>query len=380
MRFVSIALAAVAGASMATAQNTTDANPPAFSYGTPSGTYPGVRSSKANGATNPSTPSLNTPINQTSMARLASINSVDDWCTFGPPGTGEMMGDIEGETVAWCTKARNNARVIPDGTVTSAHFIKTPLYVQLLALGDFTRIGVVPLDEGGELDPHGATGLGNPVGGNVTSNVSGKDVFYDEWMNYISYNQVCFRICTAASSKISAALECEHIYDVMGCNWVMPGDYTDNVFDSCDGDAAYPPGNYPQPDGSTSTFFQFYEGSYTGKDGQVTTYTNGASDQNTPQAAYSTPATSNCQPASSIANGLNVAAISASTSAATSATSAPSGVTTSRSSSHFHASSTSTSSSGNSGAAVHGASLNGASFVGPVVFAMLAMLAGAAIL
>ena len=37
-------------------------------------------------------------------------------------------------------------------------------------------------DMGGELDPHGATGNGNPVGGNVTSNVSGEDVHYEEWM------------------------------------------------------------------------------------------------------------------------------------------------------------------------------------------------------
>jgi len=31
--------------------------------------------------------------------------------------------------------------------------------------------------------------MGNPVGGNVTSNITGEDVFYEEWMNYISYNQ-----------------------------------------------------------------------------------------------------------------------------------------------------------------------------------------------
>lgn len=30
-----------------------------------------------------------------------------------------------------------------------------------------------------QLDPHGATGNGNPVGGNVTSNVSGEDVSYE---------------------------------------------------------------------------------------------------------------------------------------------------------------------------------------------------------
>jgi hypothetical protein len=40
-------------------------------------------------------------------------------------------------------------------------------------------------DMGGELDPHGATGNGNPVGGNVTSNVSGEDVHYEEWMKWV---------------------------------------------------------------------------------------------------------------------------------------------------------------------------------------------------
>jgi hypothetical protein len=33
-----------------------------------------------------------------------------------------------------------------------------------------------------ELDPHGATGAGNPIGGNVTSNVTGSDQSYAEWM------------------------------------------------------------------------------------------------------------------------------------------------------------------------------------------------------
>ena len=137
----------------------------------------------------------------------------------------------------------------PDGTVTGAHFVKTPLYVQLMALGDFTKIGLVAGDEGGELDPHGATNMGNPVGGNVTSNVSGEDVFYEEWMNYASSNQICFRVCIAGSEQAPTALECQHTLDVMGCNFVMPGNYADNVFETCDGDAAYPPGLYPEANG-----------------------------------------------------------------------------------------------------------------------------------
>lgn len=87
-------------------------SPPPFKYGTPSATYPGVKGTNKNGPTNPSSPQLNTPINQTSDSRLASLNSIDDWCTFGPQEPGTLIGNVEGETVAYCTKARNNARVI----------------------------------------------------------------------------------------------------------------------------------------------------------------------------------------------------------------------------------------------------------------------------
>lgn len=103
-------------------------------------------------------------------------------CVYGPPTPGEEIGNIEGEVVAYCVQPRNNARVIPDGTFQSVHFVKTPLYWQIHGYGDFTKIGFMDGDFGGELDPHGATGKGNPVGGNVTTNVTGADVHYEEWM------------------------------------------------------------------------------------------------------------------------------------------------------------------------------------------------------
>ncbi|GAC95032.1 macrophage activating glycoprotein [Pseudozyma hubeiensis SY62] len=332
---------------------------PAFRYGTPSASYPGVRGTNKNGPTNPSAPQLNTAINQTSDSRLASLNSVEDWCTFGPQVPGTVIGNVEGETVAYCTKPRNNARVIPDGTVTAAHFVKTPLYVQLMALGDFTKIGLVAGDEGGELDPHGATNMGNPVGGNVTSNVSGQDVFYEEWMNYVSYNQLCFRICIAGSEQAPTALECQHELDVMGCNFVMPGNYADNVFETCEGDAAYPPGLYPQGNGQTSTFHQYYTGEYVVA-GTTYSYTNGAADQTTPTAAYSTPSTSNCQTTASISNGIK-SLVSSSSSAATTSSSASRSMSTSArgSSSGSGAAATGSGSSGSSGSSSSGSSSSG---------------------
>ena len=275
---------------------------PKFDIGKPSPNYAGVVAHGSMGKTNPHQPKMNTPINQKSHARLASVNSAEDWCTFGPPGGDEELGDIEQKTVAWCTKPRNNARVIPDGTVTAVHFVKTPLYVQVMARGDFTKIGFKSGDTGGELDPHGATGKGNPVGGNVTSNVSGKDVHYQEWMNYIGHNIMCFRVCTAGSDKAPPQKECEHEFDEVGCPWIMPGDYTNNKFDTCEADAAYPPGLYVTG-GSTSSFQQYDTGLYTAN-GKTLSYSNGKKGEKTPSAAQSMPKSSHCSQGSSIRNGI----------------------------------------------------------------------------
>lgn len=114
--FVNTPLVALAGMAAAAfsgvaAQDAVQTNVPKFQFGTPSATAPGVVGKNKNGPTNPDAAQMNTPINQTSMARLASINSVDDWCTFSSPD-GQPISDTESFTVAYCTKPRNNARVI----------------------------------------------------------------------------------------------------------------------------------------------------------------------------------------------------------------------------------------------------------------------------
>ncbi|KAJ7201489.1 hypothetical protein B0H12DRAFT_531602 [Mycena haematopus] len=269
---------------------------------------PGVIATGTQGVTNPPVPTIPTTINQTSMARLLSLNSIDDFCVFAPPSGPDTIGDTETEEVAWCTQPRNNARVIPDGTITAVSFLKTDFYVQIMGLGDFTKLNIQSGDEGGELDPHGATGAGNPVGGNVTTNiVDGLDEPFAEWMLYIDFNQFCVRACTNANSTYSAAFMCWHELDEMGCEFVMPGTYQPaGVFESCDADVAYPPGWYPTAtvDGTTqfSTFAQFFTGVYTGADGQPTPYTVG--DTVTPTAPATIPNSSNCVTTSTIANGI----------------------------------------------------------------------------
>jgi hypothetical protein len=39
------------------------------------------------------------------------------------------------------------------------HFVKTPDYVQVTGVGDFTKINILKGDAGGELDNRGADGM-----------------------------------------------------------------------------------------------------------------------------------------------------------------------------------------------------------------------------
>ena len=97
-------------------------------------------------------------------ADTPAVNAVDDFCVFAPPepGPNSVIGNTERIEVAWCVKPGYGTRVMPEGTITGAHFVQTPDYVQVTGVGDLTRINIPKGDEGGELDPHGADGNGQP--------------------------------------------------------------------------------------------------------------------------------------------------------------------------------------------------------------------------
>ena len=90
------------------------------------------------------------------------VNSVDDFCIFAPPNPGpdSVIGNTERIEVAWCLKDGYGTRLIPENTITGAHFVQTPDYVQVTGVGDLTKINIPAQDAGGELDPHGADGNG----------------------------------------------------------------------------------------------------------------------------------------------------------------------------------------------------------------------------
>jgi hypothetical protein len=72
------------------------------------------------------------------------------------------VGDSEREAVVYCTKSGRGTRLIPNTTLLGVHFVKTPEYVQVTGVGDFTKINILKGDSGGELDNRGADGKGNP--------------------------------------------------------------------------------------------------------------------------------------------------------------------------------------------------------------------------
>ena len=88
--------------------------------------------------------------------------------------------------VAWCTSQGHGTRTIPQGAIQSAHWLETPHYIQVTGTGDFTKMNIASGDEGGELDPHGADGNGNPIGALVYSN----GVQIHEWTSFMSDSQV----------------------------------------------------------------------------------------------------------------------------------------------------------------------------------------------
>lgn len=211
---------------------------------------------------------------QDSMCQNVYINSVDDFCFYAPPqpGANATIGDTERIEVSWCLKDGYGTRTIPPNTIQGAHFVQTPDYVQVTGVGNLTQVNIPAGDAGGELDPHGADGNGNPIGGLVFSNAfTGQYVQVHEWTNYMSDTQFCFRACKDGPN---APALCQHIYDEMGCAWNMPANYDAGTFERCEGDSGEPMGVY-----GTSTFHQ--------------------GDPSTP-SAHSAPPSSACTTVSSI--------------------------------------------------------------------------------
>jgi hypothetical protein len=179
----------------------------------------------------------------TSLCQTSIINSIDDFCLWGPPEKDSLIGNVEGESVAWCTKPGYGTRVIPKGAITGVQFMKTPDYVQVTGFITQNLINIQADDSGGELDPHGADQRGNPLGGLLFSNAwGGQFTQAVEWHNFMGGGTFCLKACDPAGAH--AADYCQHIFDRIGCQYNAPAAYVDGKFESCQGDNQDFPGIY----------------------------------------------------------------------------------------------------------------------------------------
>ena len=78
--------------------------------------------------------------------------------------------------------------------------MRTPAYIQIVGTFNQTGINLMSDDSGGELDPNGADGLGNPLGGLLYSTglPSGDNKTYEQtqhWTNFIDGTHFCYKVC-----------------------------------------------------------------------------------------------------------------------------------------------------------------------------------------
>ncbi|KIM23300.1 hypothetical protein M408DRAFT_332401 [Serendipita vermifera MAFF 305830] len=201
---------------------------------------------------------------QDSLCQTAIINSVDDFCLWGSPEPNGLIGNVEGEVVAWCTKPGRGTRVIPAGAITGLTFVKTPDYVQVTGLIHQTYLDIEVWDAGGELDPHGSDQRGNPLGGllftNAFASSNGNPNTYVqavEWHSFMGGDTFCLKACDPSGPN--AARYCDHVYDRLGCYYNAPASYAEGVFESCLGDSQDFPGVYTGANGVVSTYTQLPE-------------------------------------------------------------------------------------------------------------------------
>ncbi|KAH9843802.1 uncharacterized protein C8Q71DRAFT_719500 [Rhodofomes roseus] len=206
---------------------------------------------------------------QDSLCQTLIVNTIDDFCLWSSPKENDTIGVSEAYEVAWCAKHGHGTRIMPAGTLQGVQHITTPDYIMIVGFIDQTQVNLAASDYGGELDPHGADELGNPMGGVVysnqypsgnTDNSSLSQVI--EWNEFIGNNQFCIKICNPSETTPTNVGLCNNVYDEVGISYNCPNSAQKGVFEVCDGDSMTPIGQYVS-DGVTTTWTQPWSGTWT---------------------------------------------------------------------------------------------------------------------
>jgi hypothetical protein len=126
------------------------------------------------------------PVN--SSTPLTTIQSESDFCIFLPPQPGLVVAVNENNGIPFCTNTDlvPNATELPEGFITTAHYLRNSTYVQITGFFDRTKYDLGETDGGGQYDNHAH---GKPVGAQCQG--------YNYFVNMIEpdIERFCIRCC-----------------------------------------------------------------------------------------------------------------------------------------------------------------------------------------
>uniref|UniRef100_A0A1D1XWN7 Sodium-dependent neutral amino acid transporter B(0)AT1 n=1 Tax=Anthurium amnicola TaxID=1678845 RepID=A0A1D1XWN7_9ARAE len=145
---------------------------------------------------------------------VATVENQDTFCTFLPKEAGGNIGDSESDAFAFCTQANlanaPGGHVLPDGFITSAHFLQKDSYVQVTGTINPDAYSLSASDGGGQYDNSGS---GSPPGASCAN--------YKKFVNLVEPDakRFCIRCCNDES-------DCNTGESTEGCETIIPGDYS----------------------------------------------------------------------------------------------------------------------------------------------------------
>lgn len=92
------------------------------------------------------------PLNKRGRGVDISVNSSQDFCSYLPPGLGQSISATENDASPFCTNSNNYANAFPSGFIQSAHFVRTPTFVQVTGRINHTVYDILVEDGGGQYD------------------------------------------------------------------------------------------------------------------------------------------------------------------------------------------------------------------------------------
>lgn len=92
------------------------------------------------------------PLNKRGTGASISVNSSQDFCSYLPPGPGQSVSATEKNASPFCTNSTTYAEAFPPGFIRSAHFLRTPTYVQVTGRINHTVYDILVEDGGGQYD------------------------------------------------------------------------------------------------------------------------------------------------------------------------------------------------------------------------------------